>query len=220
MSIGLNAYILQNVYQQSYDSILQEKISKPLQLDSTYLNLPHKLEPYVALGHQDDKLRPYDKNIDVWFAASSLKSNIMDMAKFLRLQFSALPDKKLSQAIAIVHHNYYCFFNNTSCEQLGWQAHLIAELENDALDDSYFKNFTKNDNPLFDNQKITSGDTLRNKAIFIDKTSSGYGMSGYMLYDPEHKIGVVVLLNRSLGDARIKLGHDILRWQLNSKQSL
>ncbi|NNM58864.1 MAG: serine hydrolase [Legionellales bacterium] len=213
VSIGLNGYILQNVYGQSYDNILQNKIAKPLNLHSTYLHLPPYLESYAALGHDPDKIRPYDKNVDVWFAASSLKSNINDMAKFVRAQFNDnFDDKNLVKAFALVHQNYYCFANGISCEQLGWQAHTMTELNN-SVGDTYFKYFDANGSSIFTPQKIVNDNTLKNKAIFIDKTCSGYGMSGYMLYDPAHKVGVVILLNKSLGAERVRLGRDILRLQ-------
>lgn len=215
VSIGLNAYILQNIYKQGYDSILQTKIAKPLKLNSTYLNLPKNLEPYVALGHQGNNLRPYESSIDVWFAASSLKSNITDMAKFLSAQFNSnLGDKNLTKAFNIVHQNYYCFSNGLSCEQLGWQAHVNTEINND-IGDTYFKNVDRNGTYLFASQKVISGNSLAHKKMFIDKTCSGYGMSGYMLYSPTQKVGVVVLLNRSLGNERIRLGRDILQLKLN-----
>jgi CubicO group peptidase (beta-lactamase class C family) len=219
ISIGLNAYILQNVYKQNYDNILQNKITRPLKLTSTYLNLPQNLETYVALGHQGNIIRPYDRSIDVWFAASSLKSNIIDMAKFLQAQFDTnAENKNLNNAFALVHQNYYCLANG-SCEQLGWQAHAITELGRDT-GDTYFKNVDKNGNYVFNPQKVISGNSLKHKAIFIDKSCGGYGMSGYMLYSSQKKVGVVVLLNKSLGNERIRLGRDIMQIMLEHKGAL
>ncbi len=65
--------------------------------------------------------------------------------------------------------------------------------------------------PAFYNKKIIANNFLTNQPIFIDKTGSGYGMSSYMAYLPTQKIGVVILTNKFLGDARIKLGRDILQ---------
>lgn len=210
LSIGLNGYILQNVYKQSYDSILQNKISGPLKLSSTYLNLPQNLESYVALGHMGNKVRPYDRKIDTWFAAASLKSSIIDMAKYLKAQFNQSPgNKNLTKAFAIVHQNYYCLAGGKSCEQLGWQAHTITEL-NSSVGDTYFQNIDKDGNYIFAPQQIIKGNSLKDKKIFIDKSCGGYGTSGYMAYIPDNKIGVVILVNRTLGDERIRLGRDIL----------
>lgn len=211
VSIGLNAYVLQNLYNASYENILYNKISQPLKLTSTCLNLPKKLEQYVATGHNSNQLRPYENTIDVWFAASSLKSTITDMAKFLQAQFNPnIKDKILAKALAIVHKNYYCLTDKKSCEQLGWQAHLISQLDSD-MGDTYFEKKDSNNNLIFNSQKIINDDILDEKEIFIDKTCGGYGMSGYMAYLPKQKIGVVILLNKSIGNARIRLGRDILQ---------
>ena len=37
------------------------------------------------------------------------------------------------------------------------------------------------------------------------------GMSSYMAYINKEQKGVVILINKNLGDERIKLGRDILR---------
>lgn len=216
--IGTAGYVIQNVYAKSYDQILAEKISKPLNLNSTYLNLPSEKEKYVALGHdRDNKLRVYDRNIDVWYAASSLKSNISDMAKFLNAQinYASLKNQTLRQAILLMHQNKYCFAGNLACEQLGWQAHVMSELINSSTSDS-LSNIDSNGNVTFGTQKIIQNPEFSKNKIFIDKTCGGYGMSGYMLYVPDEKIGVVILLNRNVGEPRVRLGRDIIQ-NLSSK---
>lgn len=213
LGIGLTGYILQNSYAESYDQLLAQKIAQPLNLTSTYLNLPVDKERLVALGHEgNNKIRPYDRNLDVWFAAASLKSSISDMAKFLNAQLNSnsLQDKTLAKAIVLMHQNKYCFTNGLACEQLGWQAHIVSELDN-SVEDSLFKGMDKNGNPTFDTKSITTTNTLVNKKVFIDKSCGGYGMSGYMTYIPAQKVGVVILLNKTVGAQRIRLGRDVLK---------
>ena len=103
-----------------------------------------------------------------------------------------------------------CFYALLSCEQLAWQAHSLSVLKN-SMGDTYFIAFDKAGFPLFHNKKIINANPLANKQIFIDKTGSGYGMSSYMAYIPEKKIGIDILTNKFLGDERIKLGRDILQ---------
>lgn len=210
--IGTMGYVLQNAYTESYEMLLANKIVKPLQLQSTYLNLPINKESYVALGHeQNNKLRPYDRNLDIWFAAASLKSTIGDMGKFLSAQinYAQLQDPILRKAIPEMHQNKYCLMGNVACEQLGWQAHLITALDNSIGDT--FSGYDKDGKLSFTPQKIINNPDFAKNKLFIDKSCGGYGMSGYMAYIPEQKNGVVVLLNKSVGDARIKLGRDILK---------
>jgi CubicO group peptidase (beta-lactamase class C family) len=211
LSIGLNGYILENIYQQSYESLLYTKISQRLGLTSTYLELPNKLVPLVALGHENNQLRPYQKNSDLWYAAASLKSNIVDMGKYLQahINYTQLNDKTLTQAIELIHQNYYCFENAPACEQLSWQAHAKSQLTS-SIEDSNFIGIDKQGNYNFAKIPVTTKNTLKNQAIFIDKSCGGYGMSGYMAYNPVKKVGVVILLNKSLGQERIRLGRDIL----------
>lgn len=210
--IGTVGYILQNAYAQSYDDILAQKLAKPLNLNSTYLNLPKAKEKYVALGHDsNNKLRPYDRSIDIWFAAASLKSNISDMAKFLNAQinYTEIKSSNLSKAIALVHQSKYCFANKLACEQLAWQAHIISELQNSNGDT--FSKADGNGGYSFATQKLATNNDFSKNKIFVDKTCGGYGMSGYMVYIPDKKTGVVILLNKLVGDSRVKLGRDILK---------
>ncbi len=212
-SIGTVGYVLQNVYAKDYQEILEDKILRPLNMTSTYLNVPKEKEKYIALGHdKNNNIVPYSRSIEIWFAAASLKSTISDMAKYLNshINYVSINDKVLSKAIPLVHENKYCFIDKISCEQLAWQAYTLSELEK-STGDTYFTHFDKNGNPVFDKIKIIENKSFEKNKIFIDKTGSGYGMSSYMAYIPEEKIGVVILINKSIGDERIRLGRDILK---------
>lgn len=211
--IGIVGYVLQKVYAKPYQDLLSIKILKPLGMHSTYLQVPSEKQQYIATGHtKANQIVIYDKNVETWFAAASLKSTISDLAKYVYAQIHSdtLKDKTLAQTFIAVHKDKYCFANPISCEQLAWQAHAISDLKN-SMGDTYFIDFDKQGFPLFHNKKIINEKPLTNSKIFIDKTGSGYGMSSYMAYIPEQKIGVVILTNKFLGDERIKLGRDILQ---------
>ena len=212
VSIGAAGYVLQNVYAKNYQHILNDKLLKPLDMHSTYLIVPAAKESLMALGHTPDSQPvPYAKSDDVWFAATKLKSNIVDMSKYLNahLDPSTVKDKVVATAIPKAHENNYCFSNKLSCEQLAWQAHIISELQN-STGDSGFIAFNADGNPIFAKQAIVPNTEFAKTKLFIDKTGSGYGMSSYMAYIPEDKTGVVILINKTIGDERIRLGRDIL----------
>ncbi|MES2614932.1 MAG: serine hydrolase [Bdellovibrionota bacterium] len=213
VGIGIMGYVAQKIYSKNYEYLLEEKILKPLNMTSTYLNLPMEQEKYLSQGHEkNNQIVPFEKDIGILFAASSLKSTIVDMEKYLNAQInpSSVSNKNLSKAISIVHENKFCFENKVLCEQLAWQAHAISELKNSS-GDSFFIDYDNHGNPIFEKKAVMANvDILSKNKIFIDKTGSGYGASSYMLYIPENKSGVVILLNKVVGDERIKLGRDIL----------
>lgn len=211
--IGTVGYLLENIYVDDYTDILNKKLLHPLGMHSTYLTVPNDAQKYVATGH-DKNNQPvtYNPKLEAWFAAASLKSNILDMASYLHFHMTngKHTNNVLKQAVKLAHRNRYCFSNELACEQLSWQAHPLSELNHDE-GDTYFSHFDEHDFPVFSKQTLTDQDTLAHQPIFIDKTGSGYGMSSYMAYLPEKQIGVVILTNKFLGNERIRLGRDILQ---------
>jgi beta-lactamase class C len=211
--IGTVGYLLENIYADNYTNILNKKLLQPLGMHSTYLNVPITAQKNLALGH-DKNNQPvtYNPKLEVWFAAASLKSNIVDMATYVHFHMTLgqQTNKTLMHAALLVHLNRYCFSNQLACEQLSWQAHGLSELNQDE-GDTYFSHFDEHDFPIFVKQAVVTQDTLANQPNFIDKTGSGYGMSSYMAYLSEKRIGVVILTNKFLGNERIHLGREILR---------
>ncbi len=210
--IGAMGYVLENVYSRKYQDILEDKILRPLNMSSTYLTVPMEKEKYIALGHdKNNNIVSYSKDIEAWFAAASLKSTISDMANYLNahINYSSLKEINLAKAIPVVHENRYCFVDKVACEQLAWQAHIIAELRK-STGDTYFIDYDNDGNPTFGKKEIIKNNGFSKNRIFIDKTGSGYGMSSYMAYIPDEKVGVVILLNKGVGDERIKLGRNVL----------
>jgi beta-lactamase class C len=211
--IGTVGYVLQHVYAKNYQELLDEKLLKPLKMNSTYLIVPENKEQLIAIGHdKNNQTVTYNKQIEAWFAAASLKSTISDMANYLNahIHYSKMNNTNLSQAISLVHQNHYCFSDKLSCEQLAWQAHVISVLDS-SIGDTYFIDYDENNSPLFDTKSIIENNDFSKNKIFIDKTGSGYGMSSYMAYIPDERIGVVILLNKTIGDERINLGRTILK---------
>lgn len=211
--IGTAGFTIAAAYHDDYEALLTTKLLYPLNMKSTYLHVPDSKLNLVATGYDKDG-HPviYNNDIETWYPAASLKSTIVDMSKYLKAHIDphTTHQAKLTRALELTHQNYYCFTDGISCEQLAWQAHDISTLDS-AIGDTYFEKFDSSGFPIFATKTVTSADTLKDKTIFIDKTGSGYGMSSYMAYIPDKKIGVVIMLNKFMGDERIKLGRDILK---------
>lgn len=80
-------------------------------MHSTYLQIPAHQKAYLAIGHDPQNNRiAYQKNIETWFAAASLKSNIVDLTHYLSAQINVdtLHDKDLRKAFLLVHQTRYC----------------------------------------------------------------------------------------------------------------
>lgn len=211
--IGTMGYVLQNVYAKPYEEILQEKLLTPLNMTSTYLSVPADKEKFIAVAHEkDNTIVPYSKTTAVWFAAASLKSTIHDMANYLaaNIEYQTAQNTTLSDALALVHANKYCFTGGIACEQLAWQAHRISELDK-STGDTCFLQFDKNGFPTFCKKQVVPNPEFGKQAVFIDKTGSGYGMSSYMVYIPGKKVGVVLLLNKNVGDERIQFVRSLIQ---------
>ncbi len=207
-SIGIVGYLLENVYQKNYEDILNEKIVRPLDLESTYLTIPTDKEKYEAIGHDGTKKIPIRKNISVLFAAGEIKSTILDVAKFLRAQMDArsISNKELRDGIFLVHRTKFCFEGVQICQQMGWQEHAISDLSKTKTDTLGDYIVSKNPPNYFLNQET-----------FVDKTGGGLGMSSYMLYIPNKNKGIVVLLNKNLDDEKTEFGRKILKIIKDSK---
>lgn len=215
-SIGLVGYALQNIYGQSYEQLITKKINQPLGMTATYLNVPTDQQQYLALGHDEHGSVAYDPRLNTWFAAASLKSTISDLAKYLNAQMNphTFNNPILAQGLILVHQNKYCFANQVSCEQLGWQAHAMSELnvaQNDALYSVDAQNKIN-----FATQKIINNPNFPKK-YFVDKTGTGYGVTSYIAYIPSERLGVVILFNKTIlthtemHNQGVKLGRDILK---------
>lgn len=202
-SIGLVGYILESVYKQNYEKILYEKIGANIGLQSTYLKIPEDKIDLFAIGHdENNNTVPMRTIVPPLFAAGELKSTISDMAKYLHAQinYEALKNSNLKTAISLTHKINFCFKHSTTCQELGWQDHELNDLQSGTIENTTLEQYEIERNPA-DNSE---------RNIFIDKTGAGLGFSSYMAYIPQQKKGVVVLINKTIGNERVAFGRTIL----------
>lgn len=84
LGFGLLGHILSLTAEQSYEDLLRETITMPLDMTHTYINLPASLESQLVEGRDAEGNITANWNFDVIAGAGAIKSSVSDMAVFLR----------------------------------------------------------------------------------------------------------------------------------------
>jgi CubicO group peptidase (beta-lactamase class C family) len=82
---NLIAHILENVYQKSFDELLNDFIFKKIGMTSTKMRLSEDEQSRLASGYSKGQLMPY-MPIPTWGAEGGVKSTTPDLIKYMRLQ--------------------------------------------------------------------------------------------------------------------------------------
>jgi len=82
---NLMAQILENVYQKSFDELLNDFILKKIGMTSTKIRLSEDEQSRLASGYSKGQLMPY-MPIPTWGAEGGMKSTTSDLIKYMRLQ--------------------------------------------------------------------------------------------------------------------------------------
>lgn len=100
----LMAHILENIYNQSYDALIQQKICHKLGMTKTGIILPDNLKANFANGYiQNNTLAPFMTST-LWGAGGGLKSSMPDLIQYMKFQLDK-KDKLSSQSHQIVYQN-------------------------------------------------------------------------------------------------------------------
>lgn len=98
----LAAYILEKVYENSFDKILAEKICIPLSMQNTRINLNENQKKKLTNGYgSNGKPTPF-MSTTLWGASGAGKSTLVDLLKYIQLQLD-----KSNQAIQKTHQVLY-----------------------------------------------------------------------------------------------------------------
>ena len=195
---------LTRIYNMSYQALLDKLILSLLGMRYTSINVAPQYRDLTVTGYDKHGKAVNFINIGVEDPAGGLKSNTYDLAKYLQLQLNPSPSG-FTQALAIVHKNYYCLYEDGTYQQLAWEYYPPTDL------------FTKFQ-PDLNNRNITLPHTLpvncqTTENGFIQKTGNFPGTTSYMAYLPNKKIGVVILANAALKPQVVDLGRYVLRKQ-------
>src|SRR6516165_9361655 len=102
--MGLLAHAISRKAAVGYDSLVVDRICRPLHMDSTFISVPSGLKARLAIGHRNANRTDPDYDFGVMDGAGALRSTANDLLKYvsanLGLSASALtPLMQRAQAI-------------------------------------------------------------------------------------------------------------------------
>jgi beta-lactamase class C ADC len=207
-SIGLFGEATAKAMNMPFSTLLERVIFPQLQLQHSYVNVPKAQQTNYAFGY-DQKNNPIRVNPGPFDAqAYGVKSNLPDLLQFLNLNLN--PDQakpSIRPAIQGTHIGYFKMGGMT--QALGWETFdYPASLE--TLLESNSDRVVMQSNPV---EKTL----VKSWARVFHKTGSTNGFGTYLIYIPEEKFGLVMLMNKRIANAeRIQAAYAVLN---NLKQT-
>jgi serine-type D-Ala-D-Ala carboxypeptidase/endopeptidase len=174
LGVGLLGYVLAVKSGKSYESLIRDRICKPLGMADTGITLDKTHQARRTQGHDADGNPVRDWDWDVLAGAGAIHSTVADMLKFLAAN---LTPKKTSfgSAIAASHLISFKSLDDEDGVGLGWRIRQRV-----ALDD---------DSALGVARRMHSD----GRVIWHGGDTGGY--STFVGFWPEKRVGVVVLAN-------------------------
>ncbi len=108
LAFGLAGYILENLYQKDYETLLKEKILNPLKMEYTHTRFDKKWESFMVQGYNEKEEENPNWDFDIMAAAGAIRSNIADMALYaqnLLKNNNATFQKALEKTLNITFQN-------------------------------------------------------------------------------------------------------------------
>ncbi|OTG67664.1 class C beta-lactamase [Acinetobacter silvestris] len=207
-SIGLFGELTARSMKVPFTSLLEQVIFPKFNLKQTYVNIPKQQQKHYAFGYDqmNNPIRVTPGPLDA--QAYGVKSTLPDMLTFLNANLN--PEKAnsdLKKAILATHKGYYKLGNMT--QALGWEVFSYpTSLE--ILQES-------NSEKIVMQSNYVERNTTQIKSKVFHKTGSTNGFGSYVIFIPEAKFGLVMLMNKKIpNQERIKAAYEVFN-QLNNK---
>ncbi|MCW8876114.1 MAG: serine hydrolase [Kangiellaceae bacterium] len=127
LGVGLLGHLLGLIDGTSYQSVIEQRVLKPMGLDSTFVHLPKSKQASLIQGHNSQLVPVEHWRFDALAGAGSITSNILDMSSFLSVNMSkAKPvedpkqEKRISKAVHLAQQIQTDFGNPVTNIGLGW----------------------------------------------------------------------------------------------------
>lgn len=211
-SLGLFGHLTALALKRDFADAMEKDLLPQLGLKHSYIRVPASAMADYAWGHGDDD-KPRRMKPDIfWPEAYGIRSNSADMISFI--QSNMAPERLTGALRRAVEGTQVGYFKVGNMVQgLGWEQYPYP-LSEEQLQAGNSRKMSQQANPAsqIDAPRAPVGPTLFNK------TGSTGGFSNYVAFVPKHKIGIVLLANRSYSiEARIKAGHAILAQLASAK---
>jgi len=207
-SIGLFGEITARSMKVPFTSLLEQVIFPKFNLKHTYVNVPEEQKEHYAFGY-DQKNNPIRVSPGALDAqAYGVKSTLPDMLKFVSANLNVeKSNSDLKKAILETHKGYFKLGNMT--QALGWETFSYpTTLE--ILQESNSEKIVMQSNYVEKN-------TIQTKSKVFHKTGSTNGFGTYVVFIPEEKFGLVMLMNKKIpNEERIKAAYEVFN-RLKSK---
>lgn len=200
-SIGLFGKITAKSMNISFASLLEQVVFPKFNLKHTYVNIPEEQKEHYAYGY-DQANKPIRVSPGALDAqAYGVKSTLPDMLKLLNVNLNVeKSNSDIRKAILETHRGYFKLGDMT--QALGWETFSYpTTLE--ILQKS-------NSEKIVMQSNFVKKNTTQSKSKVFHKTGSTNGFGTYVVFIPEEKFGLVMLMNKRIpNEERIKAAYEV-----------
>jgi CubicO group peptidase (beta-lactamase class C family) len=128
LGMALLGHILERISGENYESLVVNKICKPLGMNDTKISLSPELQFRLAEGHDQTGKKTANWDMPAFSGAGALRSTVNDMLIFLEANLGLL-ETPLHSAMAFTHRKQVQIEPSVSWIGLGWHIKAINGLE-------------------------------------------------------------------------------------------
>ena len=116
LGMSLLGHVLERISKTNFESLVLDRICRPLHMDSTYVTPPPVLKSRMAVGHDNHGKRAPDFDLQVMVPAGALHSTVNDLVKYVAAQIGLTnsPLSELMQQSQIIRHTGSPDFGKTA----------------------------------------------------------------------------------------------------------
>jgi beta-lactamase class C len=205
LGVGLLGVVAAESMHMSFANAMEKKLFPKLGMKHSYINVPADQMKNYAQGYNKTDA-PVRVNPGILASeAYGVKTNTADLIRFINANMGLIKlDRKLQRAISDTHIGYFKAGEIT--QDLIWEQYP----NNSALEKLLAGNSVQMIYQAIPAIKLIPPLQLQT-TVLINKTGSTNGFGAYALYNPEKKLGIVILANKNYpNDQRVTAAYEIL----------